>query len=215
MERGRVHGRYDKNGSSLNNQQYGLLVSGGPPGTMKLPRRKPRWPLSILRGRPLHTHYGLGRDQPPRKGFVESRVLVYAALKWYLRELIEASCKHFKTPHSTAPLSRSENLTRPRGIRLSQICHGAVETARNWAGAVGTVMRRKLYAIGLFSTARDRPGPLAESSHPVWLERVALTQRLPTTGRAKVVGSTTLPVPRRWAAPPAKLSTAFERHEER
>ncbi len=49
---------------------------------------------------------------------------------------------------------------------MSQNCHGAVETARNRAGALGTAMRRKPYTISLFRTARDRPGPLVASSNP-------------------------------------------------
>jgi hypothetical protein len=49
---------------------------------------------------------------------------------------------------------------------LSQICHGAGENVRDRAGAVETATRRKPYAISLFGTARDRPGPLAASSIP-------------------------------------------------
>ena len=69
-------------------------------------------------------------------------------------------------------LQARRSCRRPDRRLLSQICHGAAETARNWAGAVGMAMRRKPYAISFFSTARDRPGPLAESSNPAGATKI-------------------------------------------
>lgn len=53
--------------------------------------------------------------------------------------------------------------------KMSRLCHGAAQTDRNRAEAVGMAKRRKPYAINLFSTAKNRPRPLAESSHSVWV----------------------------------------------
>jgi hypothetical protein len=56
---------------------------------------------------------------------------------------------------------------------LSRIYHAAVENALNQAEAIRMATRQKPNAISLFSTARDRPAPLAESSQSVWLARVS------------------------------------------
>ncbi len=43
-------------------------------------------------------------------------------------------------------------------------------------GALGTATRRKPCAINLFSIARDRPGPLAESSNPAGAKILLILQ---------------------------------------
>lgn len=66
------------------------------------------------------------------------------ARKRYLRELIEASCKRFKTAAFNHSVESTCQFDQPlEELSSHKFCHGAIETARNEGEAVGMAMRRK------------------------------------------------------------------------
>jgi hypothetical protein len=137
------------------------------------------------------TRIGSGRDspEPPRSGSNPAgpKRLDHARLgvtREARRETITwapADPSH-GSPTEVRCAARDEDHLIP--LRGAEVASGSIEPTREWfpprpryrtryseatlsSKALGTAMRRKPYNVGPFVFARDRPGPLAESSNPV------------------------------------------------